>query len=124
MEPTTDYENVEYGLITPDGRLFETDFYGHCSLADDLVMEGVLNENTPQDYFGSIHLADGEFDLIDFDCEYTLRVTQAQFNTMFDYMKARNDTFDFYKLEIIDEKPKTRAIRKRALNPFSQGART
>ena len=126
MEPTTEYEDVDYGLIAPNGGLYETDYEGHCGLADDLYAEGVV-ESSSRDYFGCVHVADGYFDVIEGDGWYSgqdvkeaRRVTQKQFDTMVAYKLARGEKFNFDILEVIDAKPKTKRVRKGADKPFSQ----
>jgi len=130
LEPTTNFLDVDYGLITPTGLLFETEFEGHCGLAEDLFDAGLVSSNSGKDYYGCVHLADGDFDVISGAGWYSRqrsdesrRVTQKQFDTMVAYKTARGETFPWNILEVIDaEKPKTRATRKAKSNPFSQVA--
>ena len=129
-EPTTDYRDVDYGLITPDGLLYETEYEGHYGLAEDLACAGLVSSNTNKAHYGCVHLASGDFDMVRGagwyrrqDVAEYRKITQKQFDTMFAYMTARGTAFPWELVEVIDaEKPKTRATGKVKGNPFSQVA--
>ena len=129
-EPTNDFLDVDYGLITPDGLLYETEYEGHYGLAEELALAGLVNSNTDKSHYGCVHLSGGDFDAARGagwyrrqDITECRKVTQKQFDTMFAYMTARGATFPWDVLEVTDaEKPKTRATRKAKSNPFSQVA--
>lgn len=129
-EPTTDYLDVDYGLITPDGLLYETTYEGHYGLAEGLACAGLVNSNTNKSHYGCVHLSDGDFDMARGEGWYRRQdiseyrqVTQKQFDTMFAYMTARGTAFPWELLEVTDaEKAKTRTTRKVKGNPFSQVA--
>src|SRR5689334_20138801 len=98
------WHEVEYGLLIPDGRLFECSYEGHCDLAESLVHLGILNGAVgTNSYYGAVHIADGEFDQIRkafsgrYDQRYyerATKVTHAQREAMFDFVIAKKQPFD------------------------------
>lgn len=94
-----DYERIHYALITPDGRMFNAvSFGGHSALAYKLSQLAILPEGAGYD--NCVHVSFGDFDFARDDKNYC-RVTQAQFNTMFDYKMAIQGSFPWDRLEVI-----------------------
>ena len=92
------YGEIRYALITKDGRMFDAGRYGgHGRLAYKLEKAGILPESH---YDGCVHISDSDFDFAREDKDYC-RVTQQQFNTMFDYMMAKHGEFPWDRLEVI-----------------------
>jgi hypothetical protein len=118
--PKSEYSEVEYGLIAPNGNLYETEYEGHSGLAEDLFDFGIVTGPYGNGFYGCVHVAES-----DFDCARSGRyeghrqVTQAQFNTMVEYMTAQDLLFPFHLLEVVDAKP-TRKPTTFKVNPFSQ----
>jgi len=113
--PVSDFGSVEYGLLTPQGLLFACDYYGHSNLTEGLKERGYLDRQSYMDYGGSIHISDYEFDFLGAGSH----VTQKQLDAMFDYAMAHEITFDFAKLEVVDEKVKNGTARAAARSAFS-----
>ena len=108
--PVDEFADVRYGLLTPQGVLFECDYYGHETLTQGLTNRGVLNPDTWLSYGGSIHISEGKPDIWE-----NKTVTQKQMDALFDYTVAREIRFDFEKLEVVDESVQTRSTRERPL---------
>ena len=88
--PQDKFGSIEYGLITPQGELFQCSYAGHYPLAGDLVKQGILDFNNSHGHYGAVHVSGFEFD----DIYEGYRVTQAQLDTMFDYAIKHDIKFD------------------------------
>lgn len=119
-QPTTEFERVRYGLLTPEGELFACGFTDHSYLVGQLEHAGILDPKSPYEYDGCVHISEFDFDLArDYpDCR---KVTQKQLDVMFDYMLAHGQRFPFDSLEVIDAKQSSTS-KTRALRPVFQGA--
>lgn len=120
LKPRTDYVNVGYGLITPDGSLYSCGYTDHGYLVNELEDAGILDENSNEEYGGSVHVSGADFDLARYR-DYK-RVTQKQLDTMFDYMLAHGNTFPFDELEIVDASTKTGKISSATFRAVQQSA--
>ena len=92
------YADIAFGLIAPDGRLFNAEHGGgHSRCAGKMHDAGIL---PAWSYDGCVHIAYSDFDFARDMREYR-RVTQAQLDTMFDYMAAKGGEFPWDVLEVV-----------------------
>ena len=98
VPPATDFTEVKYGLIDRNGKLYNADHCGgHSSLYDQLQEAGILSRG---DWDSCVHVNRFDFDYARSSPECR-RVTQKQFDTMFDYALAHGTEFPFDILEVV-----------------------
>jgi len=97
--PPDEFEKIVYGLITPEGQLFKVDYYGnHSSTMYRLQEHGIVDFGIA--YEKLVHISDSDFDHVR-KYQDSRRVTQKQFDTMFDYSLARGFEFPWELAEVI-----------------------
>lgn len=89
--PTTDYKNVRFGLLSPDGKLYKCEYWGHDDLIYDLGLKHSYHGIQQKGWVVLRHIWIGDEDRMYWNTDSEL--TQKQLDVIWDYCQENGKDF-------------------------------